>query len=107
MVGLKEIFMELEEARKGEKVWLRMEARHGRSRRSAEALDAFERKILRRIYGPIQEGGAGHVQCLDDTRMPKRMMEMNLQGNRPRGKPRARWEDNVAVDARDLMQVTN
>ncbi|XP_024884393.1 uncharacterized protein LOC112462707 [Temnothorax curvispinosus] len=107
------------------------------TQRSASVLDAFERKVLRRIYGPTQEDGmwrirynhelywlygapklstyiglmrlrwAGHVQRLDAGRMPRRVLETRFLGGRPRGRPRNRWEDGVTADAKALLQVNN
>lgn len=80
------------------------------TQRSANVLDVFERKLLRRIYGPIQKNGmwkvrynrelyqlygapelstyiglmrlrwAGHVQRLDAGRMPRRVLETRFLG---------------------------
>jgi hypothetical protein len=33
-----------------------------------------------------------------DERIPKKMLEMKLRGRRPRGRPRARWMDQVKRD---------
>jgi hypothetical protein len=84
-------------------------------------VDCFERKILRRIYGPMNDDGewriryntelyrlyqdsklsnfiklqrlswAGHVQRMPESRIPKKILEGNPGGKRPVGKPRTRW----------------
>jgi len=85
-------------------------------------LNTFERKILRRIYGPTQEGGrwrprwnielyslydepnivedikikrlgwAGHI-IRREERIPKKVLNGNFYATRPGGKPRTRWAD--------------
>lgn len=60
----------------------------------ADSLDAFERKILRRCtwtgarerniekhnYELFNIRCAKYVQCLEDTRIPKRILTVNLHG---------------------------
>jgi hypothetical protein len=41
----------------------------------------------------------GHVQRMEENRIPKRVLYMNLE-TRPRGTPRNRWEDGVREDGR-------
>jgi CRISPR/Cas system CSM-associated protein Csm5 (group 7 of RAMP superfamily) len=40
----------------------------------------------------------GHVMCMADERIPKKMLQMKLRGRTPRGRPRARWMDQVKRD---------
>jgi hypothetical protein len=42
----------------------------------------------------------GHVQRMEENRIPKRVLCMNLETTRPRGRPRNRWQDEVRVDGR-------
>jgi hypothetical protein len=97
-------------------------------------LGAFERKILRRIYGPIKENGqwrcrcntevyndidivndvqlrrlewAGHVIRIPEESIPRKVMMGRLEGVRPIGRPRERWMDGVRTDAKDLLKVKN
>jgi len=95
-------------------------------------LSIFERKILRRIYGPVIDGGrwrfrtkqelyqlydetdivkfcklsrlrwAGHVIHHDDDDLSRRVLS-EPRGKRPRGRPRLRWEDGVKEDAAQLV----
>jgi hypothetical protein len=83
-------------------------------------LGAFEKKILRRIYGPIHENGkwrcryntelyelyknidivndvelrlqwAGHVIRMPEEMIPWKVMMGRLEGVRPIGRPRKQW----------------
>jgi hypothetical protein len=95
-------------------------------------VDVFERKILRRIYGPIKDRDqwkcrfkkelydlfteprlsvviriarlrwAGHVERIDENCMPRRLLYVQPEGLRKVGRPRARWRDEVGKDARML-----
>lgn len=95
-------------------------------------LDAFERKILRKIIGPVFERGrwrrrynnelysiykdppirrivkaarlrwAGHVARMNDAEIPKMILNGNPGGQRSRGRPRIRWLDGVEEDIRKM-----
>jgi hypothetical protein len=40
----------------------------------------------------------GHVQGMEENRIPKRVLSMKLEATRPRGRPRNRWQDEVRKD---------
>lgn len=112
-------------------------AKRGLTQGTAEKLDSFERRILRRIYGPMYDKRewriryndeiyqlykelrlsvyvrlrrlqwSGHIQRMQDGRIPKEVLDGQLGGKRPMGKPRARWEDVVGVDAREILGIRN
>jgi len=42
----------------------------------------------------------GHVQRMEENRIPKRILCMNLGTKRLRGRPRNRWQDEVREDGR-------
>ena len=42
----------------------------------------------------------GHVQRMEENRIPKRVLYMNLGATRLRGRPRNRWQDKVQEDGR-------
>ena len=95
-------------------------------------LMTWERKILRKIYGPTKENGQwriktnlelatkykshdivavikirrlewiGHVIRMNETRSVKKIFEGKLDGRRGRGRPRLRWIDDVEDDLRKL-----
>jgi hypothetical protein len=37
---------------------------------------------------------------MEENRIPKRILYMNLESTRPRGRPRNRWQDDVTEDGR-------
>jgi hypothetical protein len=37
---------------------------------------------------------------MEENRIPKRVLYMNLESTRPRGRPRNRWQDEVSEDGR-------
>jgi hypothetical protein len=42
----------------------------------------------------------GHVQRMEENGIPKRVLYMNLESTRPRGRPINRWQDEVGEDGR-------
>ena len=42
----------------------------------------------------------GHEQRMEENRIPKRVLYMNLEIRRFRGRPRNRWQDGVREDGR-------
>jgi len=42
----------------------------------------------------------GHVQRMEENRIPKRVLYMNVGTTRFRGRPRNRWQDEVREDGR-------
>ena len=42
----------------------------------------------------------GHVQRMEENRIPKRVLYMDLRTTRLRGRPRNRWQDEVREDGR-------
>lgn len=100
------------------------------SKKMEEELRIFERKILRKIYGPINEGGEwrirtndeintliygedlvrfvksqrlrwlGHLERMDSERTARVVDRSSLTGRRRRGRPRKRWRDQVHEDLR-------
>jgi hypothetical protein len=42
----------------------------------------------------------GYVQRMEENRIPKRVLYMNLEAKRLRGGPRNRWQDEVREDGR-------
>jgi len=97
-------------------------------------LRIFERKILQKIYGPIQEGDIwrirnneelnktingedivkfvnaqrirwlGYVKRMEVRTTPRKMMERRLFIGRRKGRPRLRWVDDVVADLK-VMKI--
>ena len=100
--------------------------------RDRKQLNIFERKVYRRILGPVYDNEKencriltnkeiyasvkkpsitetiklnrlrwfGHVQRMEENRIAKRVLYMNLGTTRLRGRPRNRWQDEVREDGR-------
>jgi hypothetical protein len=97
-----------------------------------QAVLIFERKIFRRIYGPkyenvdwksrtnreleeVSKGESlvkwikgqrlswlGHLERMEEDRMPKKIFAQELEGTRRRGRPRKRWKEEVERDLQVL-----
>jgi hypothetical protein len=95
-------------------------------------LNIFERKVYRRILGPVYDNEKenwrtltnkelyarvkkptkietirlnrlrwfGHVQRMEENRIPTRVLYMNMETTRLRGRPRNGWQDEVREDGR-------
>jgi len=100
-----------------------------------QMLNTFERKILRRIYCPTQEGGrwrprwnselyslykepnivedikirrlgwASHIIRMEEERIPKKVLNGNFYTTRPVERPRTRWADVVQRDVLQLLGI--
>jgi len=101
-------------------------------RKEEQALLIFERKIFRRIYGAKYGNGEwksgtnreleemskgenivkwikgrriswlGHLERMEEDRMPKKVFTEELEGMRRRGRPRERWKEEVERDLQVL-----
>ena len=96
------------------------------------ALAVFERKILRKICGPVNENELWrirrndeleaiikgenivrfikchrirwlrHIERMQDTAIQKKMLYGKLYATRRRGRPKMRWLDDVSTDLRKM-----
>ena len=46
----------------------------------------------------------GHVQRMEENRIPERVLYVNLVATRLRGRPRNRWQDEVREDGKQLVE---
>jgi hypothetical protein len=102
------------------------------TKKEEQALLIFERKIFRRVYGPKYENREwksrtnreqeemskgenivkwikeqrvsllGHLERIEEDRMPKKMFTQELEGTRRRGRPRKGWKEEVERDLQVL-----
>ena len=102
------------------------------TKKEEQALLCFERNIFRRIYGPKYEDGEwksstsreleelskgenivkwikgqriswlGHLERMEEDRMPKKIFTQELEGTRRRGRPRKGWREEVERDLQVL-----
>jgi len=98
------------------------------TKKEEQAMLIFERKILRRIYGPNYGNGEwksrtnpeleemskgesvvkwikgqwiswlGHLERMEEDRMLKKIFTQELEGTRRRGRPRKGWKEEVERD---------
>jgi len=95
------------------------------TKKAEQAILVFERKIFRKIYGPKYENGEwkrrmnreleeiskgenmvkwikgqrmswlGHLERMEEDRMPKKIFTQELGGTRRRGRPRKGWKEEA------------
>ena len=93
----------------------------------------FENKVLRKIFGAKKDEWrklhnaelhalysspniirslksrrlrwAGHVALMEQSRNAHRVLVGKPEGKRPLGKPRHRWEDNIKMDLREVVDL--
>jgi len=44
----------------------------------------------------------GHLERMEDDRMPKKILTQELEGTRRRGRPRKRWKEEAERDLQEL-----
>jgi len=105
------------------------------TKKEEQAVLIFEREIFRRIYGPKYEDGEwksrinreleelskgenivkwikgqriswlGHLERLEEDRMPKKIFTQELEGTRRRGRSRKGWTEEVERDLQVLEKM--
>ena len=102
------------------------------TKKEEQDLLIFEREIFRRIYGRKYENWEwksrtnreleemskgenivkwikgqriswlGHLERMEEDRMPKKIFTQELEGTRRKGRPRKRWKEEVERDLQEL-----
>jgi hypothetical protein len=60
----------------------------------------FENRVLRRIFGPKRDEVTGEWRKLHNEELRELYSSLlvgKLEGKRPLGRPRRRWEDNIRM----------
>jgi hypothetical protein len=55
-----------------------------------------------KVIKPKRMRWAGHVACMGERRGVYRVLVGRPEGNRPLGRSRRRWEDNIKMDLREI-----
>nr|XP_012224225.1 PREDICTED: uncharacterized protein LOC105673278 [Linepithema humile] len=50
---------------------------------------------------------AEHVARMPEQRIPRRILESRMEGQRPAGRPRRRWREEVTEDSRNMLGFRN
>lgn len=85
---------------------IRLDENNWRIRSNNEINDLIENEDLVRFIKAQRIKWAGHVQRMEETRMPKILLNGKPGGRREAGRPRRRWLDDLEDDLR-MMQVRN
>ena len=100
------------------------------TQKDEQSLLTFERKVLRTIFGPVYDQNRwrrrfnhelmqlyrapdivrttkvnrlrwlGHVQCMDNNRVPRKLLKTKPEGKRSAGRPKSRWCDAAFANLR-------
>jgi hypothetical protein len=58
--------------------------------------------LILRVIKSRRMRWAGHIAHMDDMRNAYNILVGKLEGKRPLGRPRRRWEDNIRMDLREI-----
>ena len=72
-----------------------------RKLRNEELNDLYSSPNIVRVI-KSRMGWAGHLACIGERRGVYRVLVGKPEGNRPLGKPRRRWEDNIRTDLQEM-----
>ena len=70
-----------------------------------ELNDLYSLPNIVRVVKSRRMRWAGHVARMGDDRVVLRVLVGKPEGNRPLGKPRRRWEDNIKMDLQEVGGV--
>src|SRR6201996_3012368 len=73
-----------------------------RIRMNIELVEIFGRENIVSVIKSARLMWLGHVMRMSDNRVAKKVFVNNVEGTRPRGRPRKRWIDCVESDLKEL-----
>jgi transcription termination factor 2 len=65
-------------------------------------MNIIRKKDIVRFVKARRISWVGHVERMEDSRMPKRVMREKIYTSRKRGRPKVRWLNDVQEDLRKL-----
>jgi exonuclease III len=81
----------------------------GKTRKDKIRNEAIRERVgVEKLQGRIENSRMrwyGHMKRMDQDRIPRRMHEMEMEGTRPRGRPRRRWLSQIRKGVEDRGQV--
>jgi hypothetical protein len=76
--------------------------REWRTLHNQELNDLYSSRSIVREIKSRRMGWAGHVARTEERRGVYRVLVGKPEGNRPLGRPRRRWEDNIKMDLQEV-----
>jgi hypothetical protein len=73
-----------------------------RTLHNEELHNLYSSKNITRMIKSMRMRWAGHVARMGETRIVYRILMGKPEGNRPLGRPRRRWADNIKMDLRKI-----
>jgi hypothetical protein len=80
----------------------REEDRSWRKLHNDELHSLYSSPNIVRVIKSRRKRWAGHVTCMGEGRDVYRILVGRPKGQRPLGRPRHRWEDNIKLDLREM-----
>ena len=74
----------------------------GVGRRNEEILEKAKVELVAAVMRRRRVEWFGHARRRDETENMRAVVEMKMEGNRPRGRPKLRWKDTVRSDLKAL-----
>jgi hypothetical protein len=69
-----------------------------RTRNNEEMHNILRKEYIVRFVKARRISRIGHVERMEDNRMPKRVLRVKIYTKRRRGRPKVRWLDDVQED---------